>query len=224
MLELMTSTVLLAFVSAACAALLRADALIVTRTAEQSATDEALRIASSVMNNELRAVTSTDVRGSGRDSLALRAFRGYGIVCSAVGARAVMRYHGLRSVDVDKDSMLITGDEQSIAFTASSAPRSVCAAHEDEEVIATTTPRPLRIGSLVLFFESGAYHLNANALRYRRGADGRQPLTDERIDDKYSSFTHPNAQSFSMQLRGVAYPNAQPSLVRTDMRLLNARP
>ena len=187
LLELLTSTVMLGFLSAACAALLRADAMVVMQVQEQSADDEAMRIASIVTGEETMNSTSADVRAVSRDSLALRAFRGYGIVCALAGGRTIIRYRGLRAPDQDKDSLLVVGSERTTDFRTATPPRNSCAGSR-EDIVAATTTRPLSIGNIVLFFESGAYYLSNNAFRYRRGGEGRQPLTDDRIADQNAAF------------------------------------
>lgn len=223
LLELLTTSVLLTFVCAACAALLRADALIVTRTAEAAATDEALRIAASVIRSELRTATERDIRSAAADSIAARIFRGYAVVCASNGMTSHLRYRGLRAPDASKDSLLITEEELAISFRLSSTGPNSCAPNRREEIIAATTPRPLRLGSLLLFFESGSYHLSGKALRYRRGAEGRQPLSDERFDDARSTLQlSPNGRLVTTELTALQVGNDAAHL-RQQTRLLNQR-
>jgi hypothetical protein len=61
---------------------------------------------------------------------------------------------------------------------------------------------PLQVSSLVLLFESGTYHIANRALRYRLGTEGRQPLTDELIDDRRSGFST-DAGGFRVRLNGA---------------------
>ena len=60
-------------------------------------------------------------------------------------------------------------------------------------------------GGAALVFESGTYYLSQRALRYRAGAEGRQPLTEEVMRDAGST----------MLLVGAA--NAQPAIFRLDL-------
>ncbi|HEX6559194.1 MAG TPA: hypothetical protein VF021_07010, partial [Longimicrobiales bacterium] len=50
----------------------------------------------------------------------------------------------------------------------------------------------------------GSYYLSTNALRYRRAAEGRQPITDQLIDTQRSHFlSDANGRGLSVQLRSV---------------------
>jgi hypothetical protein len=181
LLELLTATVLLMMLAAACAALIRADAMVVLAAQERSAVDEAHRIAAGVLSAEYRTATSTDTRASARDSLSGRVFRGFAIVCAQTAGKTVARYRGLRAPDAAKDSILIAGEDAVSDFRTTAVGRSTCPAGQDEEIIAMTPARSLPIGAALLFFETGSYYLSTNALRYRRGGEGRQPLTEDRL-------------------------------------------
>jgi hypothetical protein len=65
-------------------------------------------------------------------------------------------------------------------------------------------------------FEGGSYHFSGGALRYRRGAGGRQPLTPERVreghlQDREGSFvwelslTEPPGRPPGLEWRGKAW-------------------
>jgi len=146
----------------------------------------ASRVAGTVLRGELvRGGRSSD-RSVGPDSIALRAFRGTGVVC-ALGAtpdEVVVAFRGDRGPDPSKDSLEVTGREGRIHVRGL---RAVSPAHASCPV-ADPRERALRLsveGSvpsdaiLVRIFESGSYHLTGSALRYRIGAGGRQPLTPE---------------------------------------------
>ena len=144
----------------------------------------ASRIAGTVLRGEL-ARTDGSWRVSD-DSLALRAFRGTGVVC-AVGPGAddvVVAYRGDRYGDPSKDSVEIVTTEGSVSVLAlrSVAPSAVSCpgALADEEIRGWRVDGAVPVDAvLARIFESGSYHLTGSALRYRIGAGGRQPLTPE---------------------------------------------
>jgi prepilin-type N-terminal cleavage/methylation domain-containing protein len=99
---------------------------------------EALRIAGTVLTGEVRVLEpGADLGVLTVDSVVLRAFRGAGVVCGAVGEEALVRYRGLRDPEPDKDSVLVLGPEeaeQAVVLGASAAVPTGCAAGEGEEV------------------------------------------------------------------------------------------
>lgn len=123
---------------------------------------------------------------SGGDSLALRAFRGVGLVKGGEVGGDELRvcFRGIRSPNADKDSVLLLGKDG--RWRAHELLGRVRA--EDEcpglgggwEEVWTLSPDP---GDAILgrVYERGSYHLVNGALRYRRGEGGRQPLTPERL-------------------------------------------
>lgn len=120
------------------------------------------------------------------DSIGLRAFRGVGFVLgdSVRGDRVRVCYRGIRSPAPEKDSVLFLGidgrwrahDLVSRALRPGACVQTADA-WEEEWVVSPEAGRSV----LVRLFERGSYHLSSGALRYRRGAGGRQPLTPERI-------------------------------------------
>lgn len=185
LVELLTSLMLLGLVSAACAAILQSQARLVRHYGELTARSEALRATRALLRHELRDAHPVDVRAVGPDSLAARIFRGVGLACARAEQLVALRYEGLRLPEPDKDSLLVVGEERALAFRASTA-LLTCATQGDERTVVIEADG-LRPGAVVLWFESGAYHLAGNALRYRRAGEGRQPLTDELIDHRLSS-------------------------------------
>jgi hypothetical protein len=145
----------------------------------------ALRAGRHVLRSELRdGLPGRDWTPS-TDSVALRAFRGVGRLCAvdSVAPRVTVAYRGLRSPDPSKDSVLfvtehgLTSVRALLSRTSASTP---CAGAYDASSELWTLDQPgdpTFVAGRV--FERGSYHLAAAALRYRRGASGRQPLTPE---------------------------------------------
>ena len=146
----------------------------------------AMRLASHVLRRELRdAVPGVDwVQGG--DSLTLRAFRGVAVLCPYEGPtdELTVAYRGDRRPDPAKDSVVLvdaTGARQLRALASVSSPAVACAAIGDSALLeGWRLDAPIPPGMLVArLYERGSYHLSGSALRYRRGASGRQPLTPE---------------------------------------------
>lgn len=184
LLELVTGSVLLGLLCAMCASLLHSQAALLKEVSGRLAETTSVRTARDILLAELRDLRPEDIRAVARDSIALRVFRGWGIACSPRG----IRYSGLRAVDAGKDSMLIA--ETPSGFTGG-GPANDCGGLNN--VIRVNPNRPLTPGSPVLFFETGTYYLANGALRYRRGREGRQPVTDELLDDRFSRLVPESA-------------------------------
>lgn len=216
MIELVTALALLGLLSAACVALLRSQTALLRQVSERAATGEALRAASGILHAEFRDVVAEDISGSSSDSLALRVFRGIAVVCAVDGDAAVLRYHGLREPDPTKDSLLIVEAERPMPFRVVTG-RPLCVARSGEQLITIEPADPLEHGSLLLIFESGAYYMANGALRYRRGVEGRQPLTDELLDHRQGGFTM-EPRGVRIRLRAKAGSNGD-----TYVRFTNPR-
>jgi prepilin-type N-terminal cleavage/methylation domain-containing protein len=170
------------------------------RQVELAALAELRRVVRHVLAGELRYLDApADVAAIAPDSLALRALRGTGRGCAA--APGHVAYRGWRDPEPAKDSALVLGPAGSWSVrpvTAADRRSGVpdCAPGPGEHVLRLAlgdggtdasgddAATPL----LVVVFESGSYHLQARALRYRRGASGRQPLTAELLRDGASRF------------------------------------
>lgn len=146
----------------------------------------ALRTAQLVLRREIRYGRAGRDWTVAPDSLALRAFRGTGLVCPAGvrGDTVIAWYRGDRHPDVRKDSVLVldmTGRIAVAALTGVAPAGPPC--HDGAPpggVVALVLDRAVAPRSVfVRVFESGSYHLSGSALRYRRGRSGRQPLTQE---------------------------------------------
>jgi hypothetical protein len=145
----------------------------------------ALRVGRHVLRRELRhGLPGRDWVAAG-DSLSLRAFRGTGLVCASDSTMAelVVAYRGDRAPDPSKDSLLLVTEEGLVAVRAligtgvAAAPcPGVGASASARWRLDRAAPRATVVARV---FERGSYHLSGAALRYRRGASGRQPLTPE---------------------------------------------
>lgn len=154
--------------------------------AGRAADADAVRVASTVLAGEARYLDPIgDLLGLARDTLALRAIRGVGIVCRDDEGRPLVRYRGMREPDPAKDQVIpAVGGGAAAALTASArvAGAAGCAARDGEEIYRWSVASDLlRPGAVLVLFETGSYHLAAD-LRYRRGAAGRQPITAPRFD------------------------------------------
>ena len=165
-------------VCACIATIIAAQCRLLQAMARQSADAEAMRVVHGVLHADLRATSRADIRRAAGDSVAARLFRSVGVPCGRVGADLLVRFSGLRSPAAGKDSLVFLyapGDEA--AALVQTEP-GACDAAADEEVLRFSgAGEP----AVVLLFESGTYYVRDRALRYRLGAEGRQPITDERF-------------------------------------------
>ncbi len=145
----------------------------------------ALRISRHVLRRELRHGLPGRDWSADADSLSLRAFRGTAIVCAAdsVAAAVVVSYRGDRAPDPSKDSvLLVTADGRSAvrALAGTGVAPTPCPGSPAGATARWRLDLGAPTGTVVArLFERGSYHLSGAALRYRRGASGRQPLTPE---------------------------------------------
>lgn len=182
------------------AGLVRADERLAFARAKRLARDETVRIAAVVLHREVAALDrATDVRAVGRDSAALRLFRGFAVTCAPpVGAAVAVRFTGAREPDPAKDSILPLALPTAAPLPLWSSTRgATCSAagpppQPGEEDLAWELPADPGLalpGTPLLLFQSGTYALSDAALRVRHGGEGRQPLTGEWLDSRNSSFT-----------------------------------
>jgi len=186
--ELITALMLTGIVAGALFAMIRTQTRLVSNTIERTGQADALRVASLVISGETRALAPADIRAVGADSLAVRIFRGTGIVCASDSGVAHVRYRGLRQPDTDKDSVLIADTEEVRPLDGVTGSASSCASAGELDITVHTPGERLLPGTVLLVFESGAYYFSTRALRFRRGGEGRQPITDERLDDATTGF------------------------------------
>lgn len=163
--------------------------------AERALANDAVRSAVAIVTGEVRRTVPADVRALSPDSLALRSFRGLGLVCSAAGTVVTVRYRGDRMPDERKDSVLVVraGREQAVQLLDARTTVGDAACPGEDGY--TTVRLSLGEGGILagdaaalLVFESGRYFLTSRALRYRLGAEGRQPLTAELMRHPETGF------------------------------------
>jgi hypothetical protein len=189
LVEVLIAAVLLAIVAAAGATLLRAQSRIANDVTVRSERNDASRSALLTLQAELRHIAPrTDLRAIARDSIAARIFRGVAVVCGHRDSLTLVRYRGLRMPDARKDSALQVGVENVAAIENVATHQAMCTAAPGEEILAINLAPRAPDNSMWLVFESGSYHLSSHALRYRRGAESRQPITNEIIDVRRSGF------------------------------------
>lgn len=150
-----------------------------------------VRTARVVLHRELRAgVPGRDWASPAGDSIPLRAFRGVGLPCGSGSSKETRYlYRGRRLPDPTKDSVLFLlrdGTWRAGALLASrpgAAGEDSCPGHTGNGgVLRIRTDEASGDVVLVRVYERGSYHLQAGALRYRRGRSGRQPLTATLLD------------------------------------------
>lgn len=178
---------------------------------------EAERIAATLLPDELRWAAEGDLRGTGADSVRARIFRGYGLPC--VQDPAAVHWTGLRVPEPAKDSLLVVSAAGELALQLERVQR-----HDgcNGYVLQAGTPTP---AGLVLAFETGTYYLRDGALRFRAGAEGRQPLTGEWLDDPSTALLRdPQGTPRALQL-GMRGPGGQAAVERRRVgwALPNAR-
>ncbi len=181
--ELLVATVAAGALVTAAFALLATHARLERAAYAAVAAAEVARVTGMVVPAEVRYATPADLPAVAADTLSLRALRGVGIICAGAGTGVDVRYRGMRWPDAAKDSvvtMAATGvPERAIAVDSDRNAAGACAPHPGEAVRRwTLSDSAGGAGDLLLVFERGSYHLTGGALRYRRGAGGRQPLTE----------------------------------------------
>lgn len=177
LVELILVAWLFGFVLLALAQFARSQGQLAAVTSHRVRAEEVLRVTRVVLGRELRALASDDITALSQDSVRIRAMRGGGPVCGGAGSDLLVRYRGVRRPDPDKDSLLLvhSGAPRGEAFRI----MGVAAVPTCDGGLSITLGRePARPEGMALVFEGGTYSLSGGALRYRRGAGGRQPLTE----------------------------------------------
>ena len=195
LVELLMALLLTALIGAVLLGLLLAQLALARVTAQRALTAEATRTTLQVIGGEVRRSHPVDMRALSADSLALRSFRGTGIVCAVSGSELRLRYRGDRLPDASKDSMLLLPSGRVTHFVDTGPAPHACNAQAGEAVVFIRVPGFVPDDAAALVFESGAYFLSSRAFRYRLGAEGRQPLTAE-------LFLHPQTR-FQPRSNGV---------------------
>jgi len=191
LLEVMAALVITALLLSVLLGLLLAQVRLARTAAQRVLAADAVRTAAAVIDGEVQRAAPVDVRAFSADSLALRSFRGTAVACGHGAGHAIVRYRGDRLPDEHKDSVLVIRGDGSVAAVAllSVAASAACTARAvDEAVLQLRTIPYLRAAAVMIVFESGSYYLTSRALRYRLGAEGRQPLTAEAFRDAATAF------------------------------------
>ena len=147
---------------------------------------ETVRTSAWLLREELSGGSPEQDWWPGEDTIGLRAFRALGLVRegSVTGQELLACVRGVRMPNPDKDSVLLLGADGN--WRGHELERRVRSGGECTELDGgweerwTVAPEPHQ-PVLGRIFERGSYHLADGALRYRRGAGGRQPLTPERV-------------------------------------------
>jgi prepilin-type N-terminal cleavage/methylation domain-containing protein len=222
--ELLATLTLMALLAALCFGVLGVQLQLARVTAARTLDADAVRTTTAVVGGELRRASNEDVLAVSADSLAMRAFRGFAVVCSLAVQQAVVSYRGDRLPDPVKDSAVwigAAGAAAVVAITNVSAGAPLCALSGGGTAQTWHTQPVLPGPGVLLLFEGGSYYLTSNALRYRVGAGGRQPLTAALFADPPSFFARPDSNTIeyrlgltsnsAFRLRGVAHiTNAPP--------------
>jgi hypothetical protein len=132
----------------------------------------AMRVARHVLRSELRPGLPGQDWRLDADSISLRAFRGRALVCprDSATAEVTVAYSGYRRPDPAKDSVLVvepTGRREARALLGVGPATAGCGSVQVGSLERWTLDAPV------------APTVALSALRYRRGASGRQPLTPE---------------------------------------------
>jgi prepilin-type N-terminal cleavage/methylation domain-containing protein len=197
LVELVVAMAIGGILAAALFGLLVAQLRIARETARRTTASDAVRVTSHVLGGEARRMAPRDLRAIARDSISIRAFRGAAIACARDGVSLGVRYRGDRAPDPAKDSVLVMAplaversarlvDARAVAGPGPAAPDH-CAVRPGETLMWWTFEPAVDTASLLLLFENGSYYLTAGALRYRLGAEGRQPVSTE-------LFLHPQTR------------------------------
>jgi type II secretory pathway pseudopilin PulG len=204
LIELLVALLLLALVATTAVGLLTAGGRLVRGTTNAAEAVNATGFAARLLRSEIETLVPTDSHGFDSDSSRQRVFRGSGIVCGLSGGTASVRYRGMRNPDPTKDSTLVlaaSGESARALLAASASPPAPCVARNGETVLGLEVPGGLRSGDVVLLFETGTWHLAGSALRYARGAGGRQPLTPSVFVDDSTGITVDTAGAVPLAVR-----------------------
>ncbi len=179
----------------------------------------ASRAAAWILQEELEGVRAPDdVSAPAGDSFSIRGFRGAAVVCGApAAAQLLVRWSGVRAPDPTKDSVLVLRGDGSGAVRGLVARVAAARGCSDGPAERWTLDAPEPAAALLRFFERGSYHLSDEALRYRIGRGGRQPLTPPALDPAGSGIvaSGPGRIAVRLALRGSRSRRAGPAELRT---------
>jgi prepilin-type N-terminal cleavage/methylation domain-containing protein len=181
LLEVVVSLALMGLLAAAAAGAVEGHRRALSAAIQRGEEEESLRVVRGVLREELAVGrTPVDWTAAG-DSIALRAWRGWAVVCPAGSGAGDWRVAsgGIRRLDPSKDSIQVLGVDgrwRALLPTWVSGRPAGCQDPDGSEwwraeALPEATPVFVRV------HERGTYLLADGALRYRRGRGGRQPLT-----------------------------------------------
>jgi hypothetical protein len=132
---------------------------------------------------------------AGGDSVALRAFRGLGLVEEHGPADDELKvcFRGVRTPDTEKDSILLLetdGRWRSYGLRWQGRSEGPCSGLGGGSLERWFLVKEPGEGVVARVFERGTYHLADGAFRYRRGEGGRQPLTPPTVDSGSVLISH----------------------------------
>lgn len=158
------------------------------RLVERADVLSSVRLAAAVLRAEVKGGFQGDDWSVIDDSLSLRAFRGTGLVCPAAssGDGLTVAWVGYRRPDPTKDSVWIVSAMGAVSVVDLVGVETVPDTCGGEPFGQGLTLRLSGVApsdaSIARVYERGAYSVAGAALRYQRGAGGRQPLTAEVFD------------------------------------------
>lgn len=174
-----------------------------------------VRIVDTVLREEARrtagAVGAAALLGPRR--LGIRGYRGTGIPCRLPGGGATadprdvhLSFRGTRMPEPAKDSVeaLLPGGGWWVTSLGASTRVPECDQGDRRGLRITLSAVPPDAVLLVRIFETGVYHLTGGALRYQRGAGGRQPLTPLQLED--GSLSGALGRGGGLGIRGLLLP------------------
>jgi type II secretory pathway pseudopilin PulG len=213
LVELLVALSLLVSLGSTAVGLLSAELRLVRRAADAAEAGNAIRFAARLLRAEMQPLTDADSHGLAADSSRQRVFRGRGIVCGVSGTTATVRYAGLRNPDPAKDSIITmtrTGERVQALLGTGRPTATGCTARSGETLSGLELGGAVQPGDVVLVFETGTWHLSGSALRYARGAGGRQPLTPAVFVDDSTRIAADTvgAGTLAIRLEFVAAPAA----------------
>lgn len=173
----------------------------------------AVRVARQVLGQDARdGDPMRDGWALSADSLALRVFRGVGYVCGPgpTPLDLIVATEGVRLPQPSKDSVLLLGAQGGWTALALEAATEASPCSADTSVgtelwhLSGTPPAGIL---LARYFERGSYHIQGDAIRYRRGMGGRQPLTPAVVTTPGSAFQGLRGSPILfLEIRGTAMP------------------
>ena len=225
--------VLSLLIGTAAGALLLSHARLARSVSERVARNDVSRVALHILPAELRLLEPrADIRAAGGDSITARWIRSTGVVCAVSGGVMWIRLRGMRLPDISKDSMLIAaaGGDRIADLTGAVATTAGCGAAAAERIYRVPVRDSAPAHGAVVIFETGSYYLAQRALRYRVGGEGRQPLTDELLQDAGSALAIQQDQSAGSARLHLTLELTPGSLQRTarsatlSLPFVNTRP